>query len=182
MLQAKTKSKVCIHALPRAAVASELTSLLREGPGAATCPWLRTRPLHLGGLWRCHMPRGSGPHLSIQEGSGAATRPLASDPTSPLWRGPALTCALRLQTAPASEVGSGADTCPMTLHGPWAIEIKEGLAVTVCSETRVFSRHARSLLRRLQDVRADGVIMTCKLCGHALLHRATVHRRVADRS
>jgi hypothetical protein len=149
MLQAKTKSKVCIHALPRAAVASELTSLLREGPSAATCPWLRTRPLHLGGLWRCHMPRGSGPHLSIQEGSGAATRPLASDPTSPLWRGPALTCALRLQTAPASEVGSGGNTRPMALREPWAIEIKEGLTVTACSEARMFPTHAYVLPRHL---------------------------------
>jgi hypothetical protein len=75
---------------------------------------------------------------------------------------------LRLRTAPTSEVGSGADTCPMALHRLWVIEIKEGLAATSCSEARVFPRHASALLRHLQDMRADDVILTCKPCKHVL--------------
>jgi hypothetical protein len=50
---------------------------------------------------------------------------------------------LQLQTAPTSVVGSGADTCPMALHGPWAIE--EGLATMTSSDARVFPRHVRAL-------------------------------------
>jgi hypothetical protein len=38
----------------------------------------------------------------------------------------------------------------------------------------MFLRHVRALLRRLQDVRVDGVIMTCKLCRQMLQYRATV--------
>jgi hypothetical protein len=64
MLQAKTKCKVCAHALPCATTAPKLTSLLREGPGVATCPRLQTPPLCLGGLQCHHMPRGSGPYLT----------------------------------------------------------------------------------------------------------------------
>jgi hypothetical protein len=58
--------------------------------------------------------------------------------------------------------------CPMALHGPWAIEVKEGLAAIACSEAHVFLRHAHTLLRRLQDMQADGVIMTYKSCRQAL--------------
>jgi hypothetical protein len=108
--------------------------------------------------------------------------PSAPDPISPPTRAPALTHVLQLWTAPASEVGSGADTCPMSHHGPWAVEIKEGFAVAACSEARVFPRYARVLLRRLQDVRVDGVIITRKSCAHALQHRAIVHHQAADRS
>jgi hypothetical protein len=50
MLQAKTKGKVCTHVLPRAIVAPEPTSMLREGFSTATCPRLQTTPLRLGGL------------------------------------------------------------------------------------------------------------------------------------
>jgi hypothetical protein len=83
--------------------------------------------------------------------------PSTVDPTLPLRRGPALTHVLWLQTAVASEVGSGADTCLMALHKPWAVEIKEGLAAMVCNEARVFLRHAHALPRCLQDVQADGI-------------------------
>jgi hypothetical protein len=133
MLQAKTKGKVCVHALPRATAASEPTSLLREGSGAATCPRLQTPHLCLGGLRRCHVPRGPGLCLIIQEGSSAIMRPSTLGHTSPLRRGPVLTRVLRLQTAPTSGVGSGADACPMALHRPWAVEIKERLAAMTCS-------------------------------------------------
>jgi hypothetical protein len=46
----------------------------------------------------------------------------------------------------------------------------------------VFPRHARALPRRMQDVWANGVIMTCKPCGQALQHHAIVHRGATDRS
>jgi hypothetical protein len=51
-----------------------------------------------------------------------------------------------------------------------------------CSKAHVFPRHAHTLLRHLQDMRANGIIMTCKPCEHAIQHSATVHCHVADRS
>jgi hypothetical protein len=182
MLQAKTKGNARVHMLPRAIALSEPASLLREGFGAATCPRLRIPPLRLGGFRRCHVSRGSGPPFTIQEGFGAATRHSVLDLASPLRRGPTLTRVLWLYTAPASEVGSGANACPMALHRPWAVEIKEGLAATACSEAHVFRRYVRTLPRRLQDVQRDCVIMTCKPCGHALQHHTTVHHHAANRS
>jgi hypothetical protein len=79
-------------------------------------------------------------------------------------------------------VGSGADTCLMALHMALIVEIKEGLAATTCSKTHLFLRHVRALPRRLQDMRADDVIMTYKPCGYVLQCHATVHHRVADHS
>jgi hypothetical protein len=196
MLQAKIKGMVYTHALPRATTAPEPASLLWEGSSAATCPRLRTPPpclgralvlpcvqgsgpllLALGGLWCCHVLRGFGPHLTVQEGSGGTTRPSTPDTASPLRRGPALTRVLWLQTAPASVVDFGTDMCPMALHGLCAIEIKESLVAMTCSDVCVFPRDARALPRCLQDMRADSVIMTCKLCRQALQHRAIVHPR-----
>jgi hypothetical protein len=91
---------------------------------------------------------------------------------------------------PASNVGSDADMCPMALHRPWAVEINEDLAATICSEAHVFSRHARTLPMRLQDVPTDDVIMTYKPCKQALQRHTTLHlhatatvpHRAADRS
>jgi hypothetical protein len=105
------------HIVPRATAALELASLLKKGSSATTCPRLWTPPLHLGGLQRCHMPRGSGPPLTIQEGSGAATSPSAPDPASPLRGDLTLTLILQPQTTPTSVVGYGVDTCLMALHG-----------------------------------------------------------------
>jgi hypothetical protein len=65
-------------------------------------------------------------------------------------------------------VGSDADTCPMALCRPWAVEIKKGLAAMAYSKAHVFLGHAHALPRSLQDMRADDIIMTCKLYGHAL--------------
>jgi hypothetical protein len=79
-------------------------------------------------------------------------------------------------------VGSGVDTCLMALYGSWVVEVKEGIVATACSKARVFQRHAHALPRRLQNVRADGVIKTCKPCGQALQHRAIVHHRIVDHS
>jgi hypothetical protein len=72
--------------------------------------------------------------------------------------------------------------CPMALRGPWVIDIKKGLTAVACSNAHVFPRHTRALSMPLQDMRVDGVIMTCKPCGHALQHRATVPHHTADRS
>jgi hypothetical protein len=54
--------------------------------------------------------------------------------------------------------------CPMTLCGPWTVEIKKGLAVIACNKAHVFPRHALTLLRRLQDVGTYDVFMTYKSC------------------
>jgi hypothetical protein len=67
-------------------------------------------------------------------------------------------------------------------HGPWAIEIKKDLAATVCNKAHVFPRYACMLPKHLQDVRADGVIMTYKPCKHARQHHAIVHHHITDRS
>jgi hypothetical protein len=93
-------------------------------------------------------------------------------------------CHASLGTGPhlTDKEGSSADTCPSALRGLWAIEIKEGLATTSCSEARVVLRHTRMLPRHLQDVQADGIIMSCKPCRQALQHHATVHHHSADHS
>jgi hypothetical protein len=81
MLQAKTKDKACVHALPRATLASESASLFMEGSDAATCTRLRTPPLRLGGVRRCHASLSTGPYLAAKEGSGTDTRPSVPDRT-----------------------------------------------------------------------------------------------------
>jgi hypothetical protein len=144
MLQTKAKGKVCNYTL-----APEPASLLREGSGAVTCSRHWTPPLCLGGLQRCYVSRGFRPCLTIQEGSGVATHPSPLDLASPLRRVMTLTRVLRLWTALALDVGSGADTCPMPLHRPWVVEIKKSLAINVCSKACVFLRHVRVLPRRL---------------------------------
>jgi hypothetical protein len=96
------------------------------------------------------------------EGSSATMHSSALDPASLLRRDLALTCVLQLQTTPASVEGSSANMCPKALQGLWDVEIKEGLAPTACSEAHVFPRHARVLLRHLQDLWAEGIIMTSK--------------------
>jgi hypothetical protein len=174
MFQTKIKGKVCIHVLSYVTAAPEPASLLREGSGAAMCPRLWTPPDSLGGLQRYHVPKGSGPHLTILKGYGTATRPSTPDPALPLKRGPMLTRVLQLWTAPASKVGFGADTCPMALQRSWA--------ATASSEAHVFLRHTRALPRRMQDMRADDVIMNYKPYGQALQHCTTVHHRTANRS
>jgi hypothetical protein len=66
-LQVKTRSKACIHALPR---------VLRP----------QTSPPYLGGLRCYHVSHGPGPQLLAEMRSGAATCPSAPDLTSqPRW-------------------------------------------------------------------------------------------------
>jgi hypothetical protein len=49
-------------------------------------PWLRTLPLYLGGLRRCHASLSSGPHLASGVGFSIAMCPLALNRTSSLKR------------------------------------------------------------------------------------------------
>jgi hypothetical protein len=64
--------------------------------------------------------------------------------------------------------GSGAVTCPTSLRGSRALRIKKCLAATAYNKACVFSRHIRTLPRRLQDVQSDDVIMTYKPCRQTL--------------
>jgi hypothetical protein len=107
-------------------------------------------------------------------------RSLALDPATLLRRDPALIGVLWLWTTPTSVVGSGADMCPMALHGSWVV--KEGLAATACSKAHMFPRHAHALPRCLVDVWADDVIMTYKLCGQTSQHHTIVHHHDDNRS
>jgi hypothetical protein len=61
------------------------------------------------------------------------------------------------------------DPCPMTQHGPWAVEIKKGIPGMACSKAHMFPRQAPKLQRCLQDVRTGDVIMVYKLCGHGAM-------------
>jgi hypothetical protein len=74
--------------------------------------------------------------------------------------------------APASVVGSGADTYLMALRGPWAVEIKEDIAASACNKAHVFPRHTHALPRRMQDVQVDDVIMTYKTVLRRVVHRS----------
>jgi hypothetical protein len=60
-------------------VASDPASLLKRAPVLPRVRQLRAPPSHQGGLWCCHVSRSSGPHLSAEEDSGAATCTVAPD-------------------------------------------------------------------------------------------------------
>jgi hypothetical protein len=181
--------------------APDPASLLRRALALPRAPRLRTPHPCSGGLQFSHMSHGSGPRLPAQEGSGATTCRTALDPASLLGRAPVFPHVTRLWVlSPYSgglrryhvshgsgpylpaPGGSDAVTCPATLMRSHALKINKGLAVTACNKTRVFLRHACTLLRHLQDARADNIIMTCKPCGHALQYHATVQRRTIDYS
>jgi hypothetical protein len=170
--------------------------------------WLRTLPPYRGGLRHCHVPHGFGPRLPAQEGSSAATCLMAPDHASllrwastlphapqlqtspPYSRAPVLPCVKRLWTPPTYSGGlwilpphsGGSNTvmCSATLRGPRALRIKKSLAATACSKARGFARHAHTLSRCLQGVRADDVIMTCIPCREVLQHHAIVRRCITD--
>jgi hypothetical protein len=167
MPQAKTKGQACAHALPHATTALEPASLLREGSSTTTCPKaldltplhrrgpvlphvprLRTLHLRIGGVWHYHVFQGSRPCTFTWEGSGAAICPKAPDPAPPSRRGPVL---------------------PRVPWPPRAMghRDKERLSCNGMQQGSLFPRHAHMLPRRLQDVRADDIIMTCKPCRQA---------------
>jgi hypothetical protein len=80
--------------------APDPASLPRRALALLRVPRLQTLPPCSGGLQRCHVSLNSGPHLPAQEGSDAATCPLALDPASLLGRAKALPRVLQLQTLP----------------------------------------------------------------------------------
>jgi hypothetical protein len=114
-LQDKTRSKTCIHALPRALQ-------------------LQNLPPYRGGLRCCYVSYDFGPRLPTEVGSGAAMCPMASNPASLSRWVPVLPCALWLWTpSPCRgglrcchvssgsgphlpiEVGSDAAACPIAM-------------------------------------------------------------------
>jgi ABC-type transport system involved in Fe-S cluster assembly fused permease/ATPase subunit len=62
----------------------------------------------------------------------------------------------------------------VSLGSPWAIEIKKVLSVMAYNKARVFSRYARALPKRLQDVQTDNIIMIYKPYRQALQYHAIV--------
>jgi hypothetical protein len=96
-------------------MALNLGSLLRWASTLGCVIWVRTSPLGLGGLRRCHVPHGSRPRLQAKVGSSAVTCPMASDLTTRLRWAPTLLCAHGSRPHLQAEVDSGAAMCPMTL-------------------------------------------------------------------
>jgi hypothetical protein len=80
-LQVKTRSRVCIHALP---------CVLQP----------RTQPPCQDGLPRSYVSYGSRPHLPAEMGSSAATCPMALDLDNLPRRAPALSCVIWLWASP----------------------------------------------------------------------------------
>jgi hypothetical protein len=134
----------------------------------------------------CHVSYGSGPCLLAEVGSGAATCPTALNPASLLGRAPVLQCAPRLRCChmshgsrpclparkgcsaatcpmtpyPASQLRGGSDAimCPMTLRGPRALRIKEGLAAAAKAASGD-GRSGRSARRRSVDSGLNGGLL-----------------------
>jgi hypothetical protein len=63
-------------------MALDLASRLRWAPVLPCVIWLRTSPPDIGGLRRCHVSYGSGPHLPEEVGFGATKYPMTLDLTS----------------------------------------------------------------------------------------------------
>jgi hypothetical protein len=114
--------------------ALDLASLPRWPPALPRVPRPRTSPPYRGGLQRCHVSHGPGPHLPAEVGSDVAMCPVALGLTSLLRWALALSRAPWLQTSPPcrdrfgcchisrgpgprlpAEVFSGAATCPTAL-------------------------------------------------------------------
>jgi hypothetical protein len=74
----------------------DLPSLLRRASVLPRIPQLQTSSFCREGLRCCHVSSGIGPRLPIEEGSDAATCPVALDLVSPLRRAPVLSCVQRL--------------------------------------------------------------------------------------
>jgi hypothetical protein len=131
---------------------------------------LQTMPSCSGGVRCCHVPHSSG--LCLPAGGGGG----GSDSATWLRTLPPCLGGLRCYHVPhgsepylpAREGGSNIVTYPTTLRGLQVLRIKKELAAMACSKAHMFPRHARALSRSLQDMRADGIIMTCKPCGQAL--------------
>jgi hypothetical protein len=90
-------------------VAPNTTSLLWRALALPRASQLWTPPPCSRGLRRCHVSRGSGPHLPAHDGSDAVTCPVALNPASLVERALVLSCASRLP----SREGSSINTCPV---------------------------------------------------------------------
>jgi ribosomal protein S27E len=111
-----------------------------------------------------------GPCHPTEVDSGAATCSMALGSASLRGSTDAATC----PTAPSDMCITGIKKCLA------ALGTQLGPCVTkVCSHvTEAPARYAHMLPRRLQDVRTDDIIITCKTCGHAAtvwLNSATPH-------
>jgi hypothetical protein len=124
----------CIHALPRT---------LR----------LRTSPPYQGGLRRCHMSSGSGPHLPTEVGSGAVMCPMALDLTSRLRWVPPSPRALWLWIPPLYR---GGFWCCHVSHGSQLVvglKYKKGLAGLPMQLSSRVSK-TRTYVSKVPDARA----------------------------
>jgi hypothetical protein len=95
-LQAKVRSRLCNNALQHV-------------------PPHRIQPPYAGGLWCCHAPRNSGPHLLARRASGHHTSSI-SEPRLPARRAPEPSLVPRLQTPSPPSGGSGAAARPVNLN------------------------------------------------------------------
>jgi hypothetical protein len=119
-------------------MALDLTSRLKWAPALPRVLYLRTSPPNRGGLRRCHVSYGSGPHIPVEVVSGASMCP--AGPYGPR----------------VSSINKSIAGLPMQLdtHVP-------NTRVHVSK-----APHVRAIMR-LQDVQASSVVNTCKACGHA---------------
>jgi hypothetical protein len=136
----------CMLSVPYRPDISHISSELRQEAGRAT--------MH------CRVSHGTGPSLTVREGSGVAMRPTASDPASLRGRAPEPPCALGSGPRRPTWEGSKAATCPTT-HGR---RIKKYSATMVRLEGSCVTEERSHGPRHLQDARASGDIMTCKAC------------------
>jgi hypothetical protein len=141
-LQAKTKSRACVHALPRAL-------------------WLRTPPPYSGRLQWCHASHGCRPRLPAQEGFVVAMCPVDPDLASllrrglvpphvprlrisPLYSGGLLCCHMSHGSGPRTPYSVGLQCCHVSRNSEPHLPAREGSSATMCP---IASDHA-SLLRR----------------------------------
>jgi hypothetical protein len=115
----------------------------------------------------------SGPHLPTEVGSNAATCHTVPDLTSQLRWAPVLLRVLWLQTSPPGR--GGLWHCHVSRGSQWVVRFKhkekssrsDYAARHACSQrTRAhFQGTSRRIIMRLQDVQADSIVNTCKVCG-----------------
>jgi hypothetical protein len=123
--------------------APDLTSRLRWALALPCVIWLRTSPPGWGELRRCHVPRGSGPHLLTEVDFGAAICPMNLDLASRLRWALALPCILWLWTSPPD--WGGLWRCHMS-RGSLCVaglKYKEKSSRLVCAAKHVCSQRMR---------------------------------------
>jgi hypothetical protein len=119
-------------------IASELASWLRWALALPRIIWLQSSPLDWGGLRCCHVSYGSGSWLSAEVDFGAATFPGAP-------------CGLRVSSIKKRVVD---------------MHVQLGTHVPNARVHVSKAPHVRAVTH-LQDMRAGGVVNTCKACVYA---------------